>query len=52
MSIISTLEQAIETMCDKYCKYPDIYKQKYADEKTAEEKLCEEVCMNCPLTDL
>ena len=52
MSTISTLEQVIETMCDKYCKYPEIYKKQYADEEVAGEKMCEQVCMNCPLADL
>lgn len=52
MSIMQTLEGVIEEMCNDYCKYPDIYKQKYGDGDEAGEKLCDEVCMNCPLTEI
>ena len=51
MSIMQMLEGVIEEMCNNYCKYPDIYAQKYGEDE-AGEKLCEEACMNCPLTEI
>ena len=42
------LEEVIETICSKYCKYPDLW-----DEEAEGIELCEsDICVNCPLNRL
>ena len=41
------IEEVIEEMCTKYCKYPDIW-----DEETWGELFDSDVCQNCPLNKL
>lgn len=41
-TIYDLLDEVAETMCDKYCKYPESY------EGTCDEML-EEICANCPM---
>ena len=43
-SICEIFEEIKETMCDKYCKYPE----QYADD----ESMWEEQCENCPMCKL
>ena len=49
MLIMQTLEKIASDICDKYCKYPDIYATEYGDNDEAFEKMCDERCEQCPL---
>lgn len=49
VTIISVMEQIINVMCDKYCKYPEEYVDKCGDPDIAHEIMLEEQCVNCPL---
>ena len=44
-TVYNIINSVVEEMCDKYCKYPDIY-----DED--DDKLYDEQCNNCPLNRL
>lgn len=41
-TIYDLLDEVAETMCDKYCKYPESYQGTY-------EEMLEEVCAECPM---
>lgn len=45
-SIAEVLEEVVQQMCDKYCKYPSMY--------TPEEweSVFEDICCKCPLMRL
>lgn len=51
-SVSKIMEEVIEAICDKHCKFPEEYFSKYKDEEEAEEKLYSEHCENCPLNKL
>ena len=44
----------IDEICDKYCKYPDMYVSKNPDmeEDMLEEMMYTEICANCPMNRL
>lgn len=42
-TVVETIEEVKEAVCDNICKYPAMYT---VDEWEA---VCEEVCSNCPL---
>lgn len=47
-TIPQILEEAVEQMCSKYCKYPEQW-----DEEAEGIELCEsDICKNCPLNRL
>ena len=41
-TIHELLDEVAETMCDKYCKYPESYEGTY-------DEMLEKVCANCPM---
>lgn len=43
--------KVIEEMCNSYCKYPELIRNKYKDKDPdeAEDLLYDECCENCPL---
>lgn len=41
-TIYDLLDEVAETMCDKYCKYPESYEGTY-------DEMLEEICANCPM---
>lgn len=41
-TIYELLDEVAETMCDKYCKYPESYEGTY-------DEMLEKVCANCPM---
>ena len=41
-TIYDLLDEVAETMCDKYCKYPESYKGTY-------DEMLEEICAECPM---
>ena len=44
-TISEQLEQIASEICDKYCRYPEIW------DEEADGELCDsEICKNCPLT--
>ena len=45
-SVVNVIEEVMNEVCDKYCKFPE----QYTDED--EEKLYEKHCNNCPLNKL
>lgn len=51
-SVVNTIQEVIETVCDKYCKFPDEYSQKYQDEDQAIDNLLKEKCEGCILNKL
>lgn len=52
VSVVNIIQEVIETVCDKYCKYPEQYKEKFVDEDLAFDKMSEERCENCILNKL
>jgi hypothetical protein len=52
MTVSKIIEEVVNKMCDKYCKYADYYNEHYSDEDIATEKLCKEYCDGCPLNKL
>lgn len=42
-TVAETIEAVQQEMCDKYCKYPELYKGKEPD------SISDEVCVSCPL---
>lgn len=52
-SVYNVLVEVIETVCDKYCKFPEEYSRKFGgDEDKALEELCKEKCESCVLNKL
>lgn len=48
ITIPKILEEVVEQICSKYCKYPEIW-----DEEAEGIELCEsDICRNCPLNRL
>ena len=45
-SIAKILEEVCNEMCEKYCKYPDMYSPEEW------ENVFEDICDNCPLMKL
>ena len=45
-SVCDVLMEVVEEMCDKYCKFPDMYTGNDEDE------LYEKHCDNCPMNKL
>lgn len=48
-TVADILGEVIQDMCDKYCKYPEEYVQKYGAD---DERMYDEKCSNCPLNKL
>lgn len=46
MTVSKILEEVIDSMCDKYCKYPEQYKDDNEDDLYAKH------CDKCPLNKL
>ena len=44
------IEEVIEEMCDKYCKWPEIYLARYEDPDIAHDVMLETECPDCPLS--
>ena len=42
-------EEIRESICDNYCKYPDMYLSDYADPDEANTAMINEECVYCPL---
>ena len=48
ITVRDKIGEVVETLCTKYCKYPDIY-----DEEKEEIPLAEsDICKGCPLNNL
>ena len=41
-TIYDLLDEVAETMCDKYCKYPESYEGTY-------DEMLEKICAECPM---
>lgn len=52
MNISNELAKIAEEICDKYCKYPQEYVEKYGDGDESMEKLADEKCNYCPVCRL
>lgn len=52
MTVTKILEEVIQDICDKYCKFPEKYEAKYPDKEEAGEKLMCEQCKKCPINRL
>ncbi|MBQ1577301.1 MAG: hypothetical protein IIZ83_10095 [Oscillospiraceae bacterium] len=48
-SAVTIIADACEDICNNYCKYPDLYSARYADEDEANARMMEEICDHCPL---
>lgn len=47
-TIVQQMQDIVDEMCDKFCKWPDLW-----DEKAEGMELCEsDHCRNCPLNRL
>lgn len=51
-SVQNILVEVVEEVCDKYCKFPELYEKKYGDSDEDMDKLIEECCEKCPLNKL
>ncbi len=49
MTIAEQLNVIAEEICDSYCKYPDLMKQKFEDPDEAMDYIGDTYCVNCPL---
>lgn len=52
MTIPQELEQIVNEVCDKYCKFPEQTLSQYKDPDEAGEHLINDFCENCPLNKL
>lgn len=52
MTVTEQLQSIVDTICDKYCKYPDEYMGKIKDVDEAQEAMQHEVCEHCPFMEL
>ena len=43
------IEEIKESICDNYCKFPDMYLSEYADPDEANTAMMNEECEYCPL---
>ena len=50
--IVEQLQEIAYKMCDRYCKYPDIYHSQYEDDDEGTEALYREQCKKCPLNKM
>jgi len=48
-SVTKIIDEVIEEICNKYCKYPDIWEAEEHDDIDLSES---EICENCPLNRL
>lgn len=47
-TIVQQMQDIVDEMCDKFCKWPDLW-----DEEAEGIELCEsDICKNCPLNKL
>lgn len=46
------LEEAVQDMCDNYCKWPELIRSMYKDVDEAQKCLEETKCDTCPLNRL
>lgn len=46
------VEKVIEDVCDNFCRFPQMYLQRYNDTDDAAYYMVEEVCKDCPLDKL
>ena len=51
-TVTQIIEEVVETICNKHCKYPELYFEKYDTDEEAEEHLYSEMCDNCILNKL
>ena len=51
-NVVELLESVCDKICDKYCKFPEVYCSQYKDEDKAYEVMLEEKCVCCPLNKL
>lgn len=47
-TIPKILEEVVEEMCSKYCKWPDLWNESMEDCELSESSICQ----NCPLNKL
>jgi len=47
-TIAQQLEEVVEEMCDKYCKWPEMWDDSMEDCELSESSICQ----NCPLNKL
>ena len=52
VTLVKLIEDTVSEMCRDYCKYPDIYRQRYDDEDVTFDVMIQERCDGCPLNDL
>ena len=52
VTVIRMLTEISDEICDKYCKYPDMYLSKNPDmdPDLLEDTMYTEICANCPLS--
>ena len=46
------IQEIKESICDNYCKFPDMYLSDYSDPDEAHEAMVKEECEFCPLGNL
>ncbi len=49
MTIPEQLNKIAEEICDSYCKYPDLVKDKFEDPDEAMEWIGDTYCAECPI---
>lgn len=49
MTIPEQLNKIAEEICDSYCKYPDLAKDKFEDPDEAMEYIGDTYCSGCPI---
>ena len=49
VTVCMLLEQQLEKLCDDYCKWRDKYFSENKDPDIAQDKLCNEKCVDCPI---
>lgn len=48
MTVSEIIKEVIEEVCNKYCKYPDIWDEDYEGVELSDS----DICQNCPLNKL
>ncbi|MBR5808836.1 MAG: helix-turn-helix transcriptional regulator [Clostridia bacterium] len=52
MALTKIVEDTVNDICNNYCKYPDIYNQRFDNEDIAYDIMLSERYDSCPLNDL
>lgn len=48
-TVFQVINEALDAMCDLYCKFPDEYLSKYKDPQDAMDAMNAECCADCPI---